>query len=293
MREQITGHTKMICLLGSPVAHSISPMMHNESFKKLGLDYVYLAFDVGTEGLKEAVDGLKAMGARGFNLTMPDKNLICEYLDELSPAAKIGGAVNTVVNDHGVWKGYTTDGCGFTRAVREAGYDVKGRKITLAGAGGAGVAIMIQAALEGAKEISLFNRKSPLFLRAEKIREKLAEYSDCKINLYELKQGEELKNEIFTSTIFVNATSVGMAPNIDQCIIEDDSFFHKDLLVFDAIYNPEETLLLKKAKASGCMAMNGLNMLLYQGAEAFRLWTGQEMPVELVREKYFTGQESA
>ena len=136
--KQITGHTGLTGLLGSPVAHSISPMMHNEAFEQLGLDYVYLAFDVGTDKLETAVEGLRALNVRGFNLTMPDKNLMCTLSDRLSPAAEISGAVNTVVNEDGVLTGYTTDGIGYMQAARDAGHDLIRKKMTLMGAGGAG-----------------------------------------------------------------------------------------------------------------------------------------------------------
>ena len=173
MAYEITGHTVLTGLLGSPVAHSISPMMHNEAFRQLELDYAYLAFDVGTDNLKTAVDGLKVMGVRGFNLTMPDKNLMCSLVDKLSPASEIGGAVNTVVNDNGVLTGYTTDGIGFMRAVSETGVDIIGKKMTLLGAGGAAAAILIQAALDKVAEISVFNIRDEFFTRAEKTIGKL------------------------------------------------------------------------------------------------------------------------
>ena len=172
MAYEITGHTVLTGLLGSPVAHSISPMMHNEAFRQLELDYAYLAFDVGTDNLKTAVDGLKVMGVRGFNLTMPDKNLMCSLVDKLSPASEIGGAVNTVVNDNGVLTGYTTDGIGFMRAVSETGVDIIGKKMTLLGAGGAAAAILIQAALDKVAEISshVRRRQSRNFMRRQTAR---------------------------------------------------------------------------------------------------------------------------
>lgn len=147
MTSQITGHTQLTGLLGSPVAHSISPMMHNEAFRQLGLDYAYLAFDVGTDQLEKAADGLRALNVRGFNLTMPDKNLMCSLCDRLSPAAEIIGAVNTVVNDNGIFTGYMTDGIGYMRSVEDAGHHIIGKKMTLLGAGGAASAILVQAAL--------------------------------------------------------------------------------------------------------------------------------------------------
>lgn len=287
MIEQITGHTQLTGLLGSPVAHSISPMMHNYSFKHLGLDYAYLAFDVGTDKLATAVDGLRALNVRGFNLTMPDKNLMCTLCDKLSPAAEIIGAVNTVVNENGVLTGYTTDGIGYMMAVKDAGHDIIGKKMTLLGAGGAASSVLAQAALDGVREISVFNVRDSFFARARKMVSDLNERTKCKVSLYDFSDESVLRNEIADSDILVNATSVGMAPNVDACIIKDPSMFHKDLIVSDVIYNPEETKLLRMAKEAGCPTFNGLYMLLYQGAEAFKLWTGQEMPVDLVKEKYF------
>lgn len=288
MKERITGHTKLTGLLGSPVAHSISPMMHNEAFRELGLDYVYLAFDVGTEKLETAVEGLKALNVRGFNLTMPDKNLMCSLCDRLSPAAEIIGAVNTVVNEDGILTGHTTDGAGYMMAVKDAGYDIIGTKMTLLGAGGAGTSILVQAALDGVSEISVFNRRTPFFKRAERIIEKLRERTSCKIRLYDYETASVLHREIGESTILVNATSVGMAPDTDACILEDSSVFRPGLVVSDVIYNPEETRLLKMAKEAGCDTFNGMYMLLYQGAEAFRIWTGKEMPAERIKEKFFS-----
>ncbi|MEE1086055.1 MAG: shikimate dehydrogenase [Schaedlerella sp.] len=287
MIERITGHTQLTGLLGSPVAHSISPMMHNYSFKHLGLDYAYLAFDVGTDKLAAAVEGLRTLNVRGFNLTMPDKNLMCSLCDKLSPAAEIIGAVNTVVNDNGILTGHTTDGTGYMMAVKDAGHDIIGKKMTLLGAGGAASSVFAQAALDGVREISVFNVRDAFFTRAEKMVSDLNERTKCKVSLYDFSDESVLRNEISDSDILVNATSVGMAPNIDACIIKDPSMFHKNLIVSDVIYNPEETKLLKMAKAAGCPTFNGLYMLLYQGAEAFKIWTGQDMPVDLVKEKFF------
>ncbi len=285
--KEITGHTKLTGLLGSPVSHSISPMMHNESFKQLDLDYVYLAFDVGTDTLKTAVDGLRALNVRGFNVTMPDKNLMATLCDKLSPAAEISGAVNTVVNDNGILTGYTTDGIGYMRAASDAGHNIIGKKMTLLGAGGAATAILVQAALDGVSEISVFSIRDTFWERAEKIIAMLNERTNCKVTLYDFSDESVLRREIADSTILTNGTSVGMAPDVDKSIITDTSMFHKDLIVSDVIYNPRETKLLRLAKEAGCQTFNGLYMLLYQGAAAFRLWTGQDMPVDCIKEKYF------
>lgn len=286
--KQITGHTKLTGLLGSPVSHSISPMMHNESFRQLDLDYVYLAFDVGTDSLETAVNGLRALNVRGFNLTMPNKNLMTTLCDRLSAAAEISGAVNTVVNDNGILTGYTTDGIGYMRAVRDAGHNIIGKKMTLLGAGGAATAVLTQAALDGVSEISVFSIRDSFFERAEKIVAALNERTSCKVKLFDFSDESILRREIGDSVILTNGTSVGMAPNTNRSIINDSTMFHKDLIVSDVIYNPRETLLLKLAKEAGCQTFNGLYMLLYQGAEAFKIWTGEDMPVSIIKEKYFS-----
>ncbi len=286
--KEISGHTGLTGLLGSPVSHSISPSMHNEAFRQLNLDYTYLAFDVKPEELKDAVAGLRAMKVRGFNLTMPHKNAICEYCDVLSPAAEMIQAVNTVVNDNGQFIGYNTDGVGYMRSLHEAGHDIIGKKMTILGAGGAATAIYVQAALDGVSEISIFNRRGPSFDRAQSVIRKLKEKTDCHIQLYDFENPSVLQTEIAESTVLTNASSVGMAPNTDASLIEDTTLFHPDLIVSDIIYNPKETKLLRLAREAGCKTQNGLYMLLYQGAEAFKLWTGKEMPVPIIKEKYFT-----
>ena len=284
----ITGHTKLTALLGSPVAHSISPSMHNEAFRLLGLDYVYLCFDVGEEGLPAAVQGLKTCGIRGFNLTMPNKNKAVELMDELSPAASLIGAINTVVNDNGRLIGYNTDGMGYMRAVQDAGYDLIGKTLTIMGAGGAATAICAQAALDGVKDIHIFARKTSRFWdRTQKLAENINSTLPCKAVLHENKDTAALAQAISESALLLNATSVGMAPNTEGTIIEDTSLYHPDLIVSDVIYNPRETRFLKEAREAGCRTFNGMYMLLYQGAEAFRLWTGKEMPVKEIKAKFF------
>ncbi len=285
MGYEITGHTKLICLLGSPVGHSKSPMMHNEAFRALGLDYCYLAFDVREEGLLQAVEGLKALGARGMNLTMPCKNAAVSLCDRLSPAAELCGAVNTVVIEADkTMTGYTTDGAGFFLSCQEAGFFVKGKKIVILGSGGAGTAIFVQAALDGAEEIAIFTRSTSAFAeRTRQVAGKLREQTGCKIAIYDY-QDDVLRREIRDSQLLVNSTNIGMAPNEQECLIPDLSYFHPDLTVADIIYNPLKTRLVKMAEEAGCRAFGGRDMLLYQGAEAFRLWTGKEMPVERIRE---------
>ena len=283
MGKEITGHTGLLCLLGSPVAHSISPAMHNEACKQLGLDYAYLAFDVPEEKMPQAV-----VGARGWNITMPGKNIMCKLADKLSPASEISGACNTIVNEDGVLTAYTTDGVGFMRAVKDKGVDIIGKKMTLLGAGGAATAILVQAALDGVAEIQVFNIKDAFWERAQDIVNQLNERTTCKVTLHDYEDPEVLRAAIADSAILVNGTSVGMAPKTDATIITDTTMFQPDLFVFDVIYNPKETRLLREAKAAGCKTSNGMYMLLYQGAASFELWTGQEMPVDIIKEKYFS-----
>lgn len=287
MEYNITGHTGLTGLLGSPVAHSISPMMHNESFRHLNLDYVYLCFDVNTDNLKDAVTGLKTLGVKGFNCTMPVKNKMFELIDEASPAAEIIGAVNTVLNNNGKLIGYNTDGIGYMKAVQDAGHNIIGKKMTLLGAGGAATAVCTQAALDGVSKINVFSLKDQFYPRAEQLVERINKNTNCKVTLYDLADKNALYDSIAASDILTNGTPVGMAPNTDACIIEDESIFRPELIVSDVIYNPEETKLMKMAKSHNCPVFNGLFMLLYQGAEAFKIWTGENMPIELIKSKYF------
>ena len=279
---------KRMYLLGSPVAHSKSPLMHNEAFSLLNLDYHYSALDVKSEDLASTIQGLRDSDVRGFNLTMPHKTAACQFCNSLSPAAQLIGSINTVVNDNGVFTGHATDGIGFMRAISTAGCDIKDKKMTVLGAGGAATAIFVQVALDGVSEITIFSRRGNFFSRAEKIIQDLKSYSSSNISLYDFDDETILRKEIQESALLVNATSVGMAPNTDASIITDKKMFHKDLFVADIIYNPEETKFLRLAKEAGCQTQNGLNMLLYQGAEAFKLWTGHEMPVSIIKEKFFT-----
>lgn len=282
----ITGYTQLTGLLGSPVKHSISPMMHNTGFQALGLDFVYLCFDVNEETLEDAVKGLRTLHVKGFNLTMPNKNKILEYLDELSPAARLIGAVNTVENREGKLIGHNTDGIGFMRAVREQDIDVAGKCITLMGIGGAATAICTQAALDGAGRIYVFARMTSKYLpRMKELIRRLKKETGCEILLCDNEDKDRLKKSLRESVLLVNATSVGMAPDEEGCILPGKDYLHEGLAVGDIVYNPWETRLLRMAKEAECKGFNGYAMLLYQGAEAFRIWTGREMPVEVVREK--------
>ncbi len=283
----ITGHTRLIGLLGSPVAHSISPLMHNEAFRVLGLDFAYLCFDVDESALADAVQAMRCLQARGFNCTMPVKVRMCALADRLSPAARLMDAVNTVVNEDGQLIGHNTDGVGYMASLRDAGVCVIGRKMTLLGCGGAATAIAVQAALDGVAEIALFTRAGRSRDRAGELASKLMARTRCRVRSYDLADTATLRRQLAESCLLTNATPIGMAPNTGETPIPDPSMLHGGLVVSDIIYNPSQTRLLSDAKTRGCRTMNGLPMLLFQGAEAFRLWTGREMPLQAVREACF------
>lgn len=288
MTYEITGRTRLTGLLGSPVAHSISPQMHNEAFRQLGLDYIYLAFDVTPEHLEDAVKGLVAAGICGFNLTMPLKVHILPLLDELTPPARLANAVNTVIIKDGRLTGHNTDGIGYMQSVADAGFDITGKKMTLLGAGGAATAICVQAALDGVSSIDMFKRKNASWDTAEQFCRKITRETNCTVQLYDLNDTPRLAASISDSTILTNATNVGMAPHAEVSPIPDAAMLHSSLIVSDIIYNPKETLLLLQARSMGCPCFNGLYMLLYQGAAAFTSWTGREMPIDMIKNKYFT-----
>ena len=218
---------------------------------------------------------------------MPDKTLMYQLVDELSPAAQIIGAVNTVVNQDGNFIGHNTDGVGYILSLKDKGHDIKNKKMTLLGAGGAASSIMVQAALDGAKAIDVFSIRDNFWGKAEKMVADINNKTDCKVSLIEMGCDDVLGSSIDSSDILCNATPIGMAPNTEGCLINDPRMLREGLIVSDIIYNPLETKLYKMAEAAGCFVFNGLYMLLYQGAEAFKLWTGREMPVDEIKKKYF------
>lgn len=284
MAERITGHTELIGLMAYPIRHSSSPAMQNEAFAKLGLDYAYLAFEVDNDTLEDAIKGLRALRMRGSNVSMPNKTVVHKYLDKLSPAAEMCGAVNTIVNDDGVLTGHITDGIGYMAALKDNDIDVIGKKMTIVGAGGAATAIEIQAALDGVAEMSIFNVKDKFWANAEETVRKINEKTNCKATLYDLADLDKLKEEIADSYLFANATGMGMKPLEGKTYIPDKSFFRSDLIVTDVVYFPRETEMLRMAKEVGCKTMNGLGMMLFQGSAAFELWTGQPMPIEYMKD---------
>lgn len=288
---QITGHTRFGGLLGSPVAHSLSPAMHNLSFAALNIDAVYLAFDVTGERLKETVRVFRDLNAYGFNVTMPGKKHVMEYLDEVSRSARLIGAVNTVVNENGKLIGYNTDGTGYTSALREHGFDPKGKEVTLVGAGGAACAAAVQMALDGVKTLHIVNRKSRSADAAYALAQRINQATSCRADVAFLEDAQTLADLISGSDLLTNATPIGMAPETEASFLKDPSPLRSSLVVSDMVYNPRMTKLRRQAMEAGCKTIGGTSMLLWQGAEAFRLWTGKQMPVALVRERIFSGED--
>ncbi len=282
----ISGTTRLLGLLGTPVGHSKSPEMYNYCFNKFDRDYAYIAFDVDVDHAAEAIEAIRTLNMAGANVTMPLKAAVIPYIDEMTPAAIITSSVNTIVNRDGVLVGYCTDGMGFTANLASGDISVKGKKITILGGGGASSAVSAQCALEGAEELSIFNRKDEFWPRLESHKERIDKAApECTVGIYDLDDKDRLREEIAESQILVNASRVGMAPLEDASLIEDKSIFREDLVVADVIYSPEETKLIKDAKAAGCArTFTGMGMLLRQGAAALKLYTGDDMPVNEIEE---------
>jgi shikimate dehydrogenase len=262
--------TKLVILLGNPLGHSISPAMHNRVFEKLGLDYCYMPVEVGPDNLATVFTGLTRMNVAGFNVTIPHKIRIMEYLDELDPLAETIGAVNTICIDDGRTKGYNTDGEGFIRSLEEeAKISVRDKRFFLLGGGGAIRAIAMTLAFKGAEKIIICNRTMTKAQElAAEINGKIRHCTEAVEQVFD-RQAEAIEQ----CDILVNGTSIGMHPHSDELPI-DESLLTSRLIVADIVYNPLMTRLLRTAEDRGCTIARGLGMLIYQGAAGFKLWTG-------------------
>lgn len=271
-------------LLGSPISHSLSPAMMNCAFRTLGIEARYDLLETDEASLPETVEALRSRKAAGWNLTMPVKQAMSRLCDELSLAAEIGGAVNVVKNEHGRLLGFTTDGIGFVGAIRRAGREVTGRKLTLLGTGGAAMAILIQSALEGAAEIAIFANRPSSKEKAGALTDRLRKHTDTRFTICGYEDPALLCRHLKESAILVNATNVGMAggPRPEGCLIPDPRFFAEGLYVYDIIYHPAVTPLIAMARRAGLEGENGLSMLIGQGEAGFKLWTGRDMPLQEV-----------
>ena len=275
----ISGKTKICGLIGDPIEHSMSPAMHNAAFKNRGLDYVYLPFRVAKAQLGEAILGVKALNIRGLNITIPHKVSVIPLLDELDPLAEKIGAVNTIINNDGVLKGYNTDAHGFLRALLEQDIEPDGKSIVMLGAGGASRAISFILAERGANLVIL-NRQLELDW-AVKLGNSISRTFGREVKALELNE-QNLAPVLRKANILVNTTSVGMSPNTNETPIPA-RLLESDLVVFDIVYNPVKTKLLTEAESAGAKAISGLEMLVWQGALAFEMWTGLTAPLEIMR----------
>lgn len=270
----INASTRLCCLIGHPIGHSVSPQMHNAAFKALSLNYIYLAFDVPPERLAEAVSGLRVLGAAGFNVTIPHKVAIMKLLDELDHSAERTGAVNTVVNNRGLLRGYNTDIYGIRRALEGRGLPIMKPALVI-GAGGAARAAVAALIDLGFQKILIANR-TPERGKA------LSEWARSLRVLTESLSLEEGRWKAAECGIIVNATPIGMHPDTgDTPLMSED--VREGTIVLDLVYNPPRTRLLEEAEKAGAIPVSGLDVLVYQGAEAFRLWTGMDPPVEVMR----------
>ena len=276
---ELSGKTKVCGIIGDPVDHTLSPPMHNAAFRELGLDYVYVPFPVKKDDLKEAVAGLRALGVRGFNVTMPHKVTIIPMLDGLDPLARSIGAVNTVVNENGKLTGFNTDGPGALQALLVGGADPKDRNVVVIGAGGASRAISFLLALHGAR-LTIFNRKQELDW-AHDIARSIKDSLKAEVKVAELT-GAQLKTSLTEASILINATSVGMNPDAGKSLVPAE-LINSRLSVFDVIYSPMKTKLLQDAEIAGCRTIGGVELLVWQGVLCFEKWTGQKAPVDIMR----------
>lgn len=274
---EIKGSTKVVGLIGEPVEHSFSPPMHNAAFKKLGMDYVYVPFNVSPDNLKSAIGGADSLNIQGLNVTIPHKINVMGYLKELDPIAELIGAVNTI--DFKNLKGYNTDGIGCIRAIEEI-ISVKDKKVVVAGAGGASRAIVFYLAKYGAEEISILNRNVN---KADKLANDLL--SSNLISNVSAGDISNIADSIKDADILIDTTPIGMHPNCDVEPIVKAADIHEDLVVNDIVYNPNETVLLKEAIKANAKVVYGIKMLLYQGAESFEIWTGQKAPIDVMEDK--------
>ncbi len=273
--KRITGTTRVVGLLGYPVEHSFSPIIHNAAFRELGLEYVYLPFPVKPAGLARAVRGLFQAGVRGLNVTVPHKERVMDCLDEIDDYARALGAVNTVVLERGRLKGYNTDGQGFISSLQAAGFNPGGRTFLVLGAGGAARAVAFALAGSGVRKIYIANRT---LKRAEQLAGALTHL--LPVEAVALSENA-LQGIIPRCDCLVNTTTVGMYPHVSDIPLAGE-LLHPGLAVVDLVYNPVKTRLLAAAERKGCLVVTGLGMLVYQGAASFKLWTGKQAPVKVM-----------
>jgi len=279
MTDRLSGKSKTCAVIGDPVEHSMSPAMHNAAFKEIGLDWVYVALRVRAEKLAAAIERVRAFDMPGINVTIPHKIQVIPLLDGLNPLAEKIGAVNTVVNENGVLTGFNTDASGFLRALTENGIRPEGTSGVILGAGGASRAISFALANTRVAPVIL-NRASGLE-RAKQLAATVSKTTGTETIALELNRGN-LTDALKKADILVNSTSVGMSPDTENSLVPAE-LLRPDLVVYDIVYNPVKTRLLREAEAAGAATVSGVDMLVWQGAVAFELWTGKKPPVDIMK----------
>lgn len=288
-RTKISGHTHLISLLGSPIRHSMSPATHNLSFEKLGVDSVYVVFDVQRDDLPSIIAAMKRMdGWDGSNVTMPCKQAIIPLLDGLSDSAELMGAVNVLKKEEdGRIIGHNTDGTGMMQNIRNHGEKIEDKTITVVGPGGAGSAVLVQAALDGAKRVHVFAREgSPSYVRSTILLPRVQEKTGAEMILHAFENKEEMKEAIAESDILINATPVGMGDSAGQTSVPAE-LIKEGMVVADTVYHPRTTQILKDAKAKGCKVIGGIGMMIEQAASGEEIWYGAKMPTQEILDELF------
>ena len=283
MKQLITGQTQLAAVIANPIKHSLSPSIHNKAYEIENIDAVYLAFEVEEDKFINALSSVQTLDMLGTNISMPYKKLAYEACDELSEEAKLIGVVNTVIPKDGKLFGYNTDGIGFIDSLRSQHISVEKKKVVVLGAGGAARAVICQCALEKADEIIVFKRKNETFEQVANELKEISLKTNTPISLIDYSENEKMANEILRSDIIVNATQIGMGEDKKLPIHSMDSVTDSHILV-DLIYHPLETEFLKQGKEKQATVINGLGMLIYQAAYAFKLMTKKEMPVKEIEE---------
>lgn len=284
MTNRIQGTTRLLGLIGDPIKHSRSPHMHNSAFEKTGLDYVYLCIEKSEGTFEETLESMKKINAVGGNITFPHKQVAVDYVDEISEDARRIGAINTYRIDDETKKvyGYNTDGRGFIASLDHNNIPYKGKKVVLLGFGGAGRAIAVNLALNGVKELII---KDVSKAKVDEMIETMSE--GCDITIRSIDTQEELSEEMKNAALLINATPLGMSGSEEKCAVSKIETLNPDCFVYDIVYQPKETKLMKMAKERGCQTCNGIDMMIWQGAIAFKIWTGEDMPIDYVKGELF------
>ncbi len=277
---EVNGKTKVMGLIGNPVEHTLSPVIHNTIAKSMDENMVYAAFPVA-EDIEAAIKGAYALGIQGMNVTVPYKSDVIPFLAEVDREAEIIGAVNTLVRTEKGYKGYNTDLPGLYRAILREGIEVKGSRVIIVGAGGAARAAAFMCAFNGAENVVILNRTVEKAVRiVEEVKEKTG------FTAMEAKSIHEYDSVVGGGYLVLQATKVGLYPKTEESPITDEAFFKKAAVVYDLIYTPQETLFMRLAKGQGVAAYNGLKMLLYQGVAAYEMWNQVPVPEEVVEKAY-------